>query len=497
MKIQVTVLLRPNTPDWLVALGRQLLRTREWPPPTQNAESVFSALHPASPIRRAAAALDKALHAADPPAGDLLGCDVEGAAHIAKRLASLRCAVEQTLPTVKLAVEEIEDSDIASAVTGHVLFGDSLEESVAPLRSKRADLALHRYCRELLLTALDGDEHLEIRKRLGESLSSLAETATCFSVIWGVPPLDRVRKAGADGSTIEGPLAVDWSVDGSHTRPSELEFVDANGTGWSLVQWFADERKLVLCAKCGHLPEICSCTPPVSTATDTDDPRIIVVDPESFFADPMIDSDALREQTGQWVEKTLETIRGSSGGSREGVASRFHLDVPTVRWNTLQDHDHCTAETFRTLVAHAFQPLERWSDCGGWHQAISEPTRQECRSDRLRFLLKLVDSWWSDRDSPSMFDSDFDSVPAKQITVQPPQIDRWIQSQQEVVDCVARRVPIVLCGKYQMVITFVLDWLFEKAGISLSCEFGDEDWRNIILMVGEVSEWPVMVLTRH
>ena len=63
MKIQVPVLLRPNCPDWFVALGRHLLRTRRWPTPAENVEHLFSVMHRASPIGRAARELERELEA--------------------------------------------------------------------------------------------------------------------------------------------------------------------------------------------------------------------------------------------------------------------------------------------------------------------------------------------------------------------------------------------------------------------------------------------------
>ena len=110
-------------------------------------------------------------------------------------------------------------------------------------------------------------------------------------------------------------------------------------------------------------------------------------------------------------------------------------------------------------------------------------------------LLKLVRSWSVGGERGFRHRRRRESRRRESLSKQIPSPDDWNRDQREVVDAVANGAPVVLCGTYPLVVTFVLDLLLKQAETSLTGLDGDDAWARMIMTIGEMSEWPVVVLT--
>ena len=219
--------------------------------------------------------------------------------------------------------------------------------------------------------------------------------------------------------------------------------------------------------------------------------RVIVLDPKRFFRNFRGCPATLSRQIAQWTADSLGPPRIGSNRIPPHAISLLHSDVAEEKLRTLRYDDCGIAYTLRYYIAGVFRPLENWF-LGQHDDGPDEKPRQPAsRAAQQKLVLKLVFARWRRCCAPPD-----GSGHTRNTRMRTPQLETWIQSQQELANCVAERIAVVLAGPHPIIVSFVLDLLFEMANADPVCGVSREDWSRVINAIGEMSEWPVIVLTR-
>ena len=392
-------------------------------------------------------------------------------------------ALEQTLGAVVDPERIIEDEDVAEALTRHVVLGDSLVEAIAPFRSKRVDLALYRYSQALLSTVLAPAECAGPRRQLGEALAELAQTARCFSVHVGAPAIPRVRSAGLEGPILDGPLGADWTVQGARCAPGDLEVVDANGTGWSLLQWLENRRMLVLCSGCGRLPDTCPCATEDSPSTP-----VLVLDPGPFFAG--------RRDRQRQIRRHIDELAAIVAADQYGSPPTGRVVVAAAHSPRHWGNGAYSIADFREVVRTSFRVLERLWDTKRLPALSLTTNDRRGRAGRIKRFAELAAELRLDRLSGPRPFTQFPPQNAAAGSLEVPDIDDWIDAQNTVAQAVKASRGVVLCGTEPALVTFALDLVCQSACLRSNDLESGGGWPRLIMAVGELSEAAILTVVR-